>query len=738
MSKDTSLKNAVDDKDYKVLLNEVQEELRRNEAITSIVQLLEDEHSIDEIIETISEVVAAYLEVPLVGICKYVPEQEKYITVGSYAKDIENQTKWEELLEIVSTDSETQLRQMEIISTGEVSRYDEALKRVGFTSMIERAISLNNRAAMYLLVLSDSVEMVWDVQVISFMADVCRLIQSILSKRITQNSLASSYNALNDVLDNVGSGLYVIDKNTKEILFCNEYMNRVFGGSQVGSRCYDLHIGCEDQSMCTECPHMSKSSSYRETYDIKTNAWYTIKNVDITWVDGRSVSLCIVTDITEKKKYEKRIEFQANNDFLTGLYNRMRCEADITENIEKAIAESKEGMVMFLDLDDFKHINDGLGHQYGDMLLKMVSLGLQQIKGIENNCYRMGGDEFVILLESDMCYMADRVLTSIKELFNKPWYLGNTEYYCTMSMGIVVFPEDGTDVNELIKKADIAMYDAKKLGKNRMVYYNAQDEGTVIKRLDIEKNMRSAVALGCDEFQVFIQPIYGVLSEECIGGEALIRWNSDNLGFLGPGEFVPLAEHLGLINPIGDHFLKKACRINKRWSDMGVDAHINVNLSIVQLMQNNIVDNIRRIVLETGIKPQNLVLEVTESLAINDVNRMKIVLSELKKLGVLIALDDFGTGYSSLNYIKQMSFDIIKVDKSFVTDIVDDDYSKTFVKLITELSDQLNVKVCVEGVEKKDQLKTLRKMNVSMIQGYYYGKPMPYKDFERQFLGLKN
>ncbi len=738
MSKDISLKNTVGDKNQKVLLNEVQEELRRNEAITSIVQLLEDEHSIDEIIEMISEVVAAYLGTPLVGICKYVAEQEKYISVGNYAKDVENDAKWNEFLELASKGSETQLKQMEIVSTGEISRYDEVLKALGFTSMIERAISLNNRAAMYLVVLSDSNEMIWDVQVISFIADVCRLIQSILSKRITQNSLASSYNALNDVLDNVGSGLYVIDKKTKEILFCNEYMNRVFGTSQVGSKCLEYNIGCEGETNCEECPYMAKSSYFRETYDIKTNAWYTIKNVDITWVDGRSVSLCIVTDITEKKKYEKRIEFQANNDFLTGLYNRMRCEADITENIEKAIAESKEGMVMFLDLDDFKHINDGLGHQYGDMLLKMVSLGLQQIKGIENSCYRMGGDEFVILLEPDMCHVADRILTSIRELFNKPWYLGNTEYYCTMSMGIVIFPEDGTDVNELIKKADIAMYDAKKLGKNRMVYYNAKDEGTVIKRLDIEKNMRSAVALGCDEFQVFIQPIFAMNNEKCIGGEALIRWNSDNLGFLGPGEFVPLAEHLGLINPIGDYFLKKACRINRRWSDRGVDAHINVNLSIVQLMQNNVVENIRSIIMQTGIKPQNLVLEVTESLAINDVNRMKIVLAELKKLGVLIALDDFGTGYSSLNYIKQMSFDIIKVDKSFVTDIVDDDYSKTFVKLITELSDQLNVKVCVEGVEKKDQLKTLKKMNVSMIQGYYYGKPMHYNDFEREFLGLKN
>ena len=305
-----------------------------------------------------------------------------------------------------------------------------------------------------------------------------------------------------------------------------------------------------------------------------------------------------------------------------------------------------------------------------------------------------------------------------------------------MSMGIVTFPSGGKDVNDLIKKADIAMYDAKKNGKNGYRFYSAgEDENSYIK-LDMEKNMRSSVAAGCKEFEVYIQPIVDTATERCIGGEALVRWNSDKLGFLMPGEFIPLAEHMGLITPIGEHVLKHSCMLSKKWSDMGINIRINVNLSVIQLLANNIVEVISNVLEESKINPDNLVLEVTESLAINDMNRMKNIIKEIKKLGVKIALDDFGTGYSSLNYIKQMDLDIIKVDRTFIKDINEDDYAQAFVKLIAELSQKLEVQVCVEGVEEKSQLDTLKKLNISMIQGFYYGKPMKVEQFEERFLDI--
>jgi diguanylate cyclase (GGDEF)-like protein len=722
------------DKEYSQILEEMEDGIRRNDALTSILKLLEDEQGIETIIDLITSVTGGYLKAPVVGIAK-LSMDEGYTEVGGYALKPEDIDNWNNLLKALPFDKEVISEELIVISSNKDGEISSFIDRVGYTNFIIKPISIAGRINMFLMVLLDDNSNKNMSKNNEFINDVSRMLKSILEKRISKNSLAGSYAALKEILDNTGIGIYVIDKITKEILFCNDTMSKIFGCNPVGKKCCEYPIG-NDMGICSDCEYLKQSSYYRETYDVETGYWYIVKNNDITWVDGRKVSLCNVNNITEKKRYEKKIEFQANNDFLTGLYNRMRCEADLSETIARAVEEEEFGYVFFLDLDNFKHINDGLGHQYGDMLLKMVSLGIQQIRGIENNCYRMGGDEFVILIEPDMNHLIDDIIESIEELFKKPWHLNGTEYYCTMSMGIVSYPSDGTDVNELIKKADIAMYDAKKSGKNRIEFYNAQDDGNSIKRLDIEKNMRLAVSAGCEEFQTFIQPIFDLKTEKCIGGEALIRWNSSSLGFLGPGDFIPLAEHLGLINPIGDYFLKRACEINSFWSKMGVEAHINVNLSIVQLMQNNIVENIKLIIEQTGVNPSNLVLEVTESLAINDMNRMKLILSQLKELGVLIALDDFGTGYSSLNYIKQMSFDIIKVDKSFVDDIAYNDYAQTFVRLITELSEKIDVKVCVEGVEISEQLNTLKKMNVSMIQGYYYGKPMHYEDFQKKYFDL--
>jgi len=560
--------------------------------------------------------------------------------------------------------------------------------------------------------------------------------QSVMGIEKNNETLEISHVALKEILDNISSGIFVFDRDTREILFCNETMRHMVKDEMVGKKCSDFHIG-EKEFDCDNCPAATNPSCYRETYDHKMEAWLDIKNDKITWVDGREVTLCNVTDITEKKKHEKRIEFQANNDFLTGLYNRMRCESDLAMCIEEAVDLEQNGVLMFIDLDDFKHINDGLGHQYGDMLLKMISMGLQQIPGIEEHCYRVGGDEFIIIVDPSQYEKLDKIISSIQKLFESPWSLGGTDYYCKMSMGIVLFPEYGSEVHDLIKKADIAMYCAKRSGKNHYEFYNENDENEEIKRLDIENNMRNAISVGCEEFELYIQPIVEAGTGECIGGEALVRWNSENLGFLNPCEFIPLAEHLGLITPIGDYVLRRACEANKSWSDRGVEKRLNVNLSVVQLMKNNVISSVTEILEETGVNTKNIVLEVTENLAINDMTRVKKIIKELKQLGVKFALDDFGTGYSSLNYIKQLDLDIIKVDRTFISDIVSDDYAQTFVRLITELSQTLNLTVCVEGVECEEQYEMLKEMRVGLIQGFYFGKPVPLRTFEKDFLGLK-
>lgn len=714
--------------------NQLNDDYKRNEAFSEIVSYLDSAAGFDEIINRILNIVGNSLGVSNAGMMNIV-DGDRFEIFSEWTKD-DKMELFDRARDDIWDESIVYGEDIYVMSADEHKGKREFLyTQYGISALLARPVMIQDKPQMAMVIADYKKDRVWTLKDIEFITNVIRIVEGIIIRKMSHASLYSSHTALREILDNMESGLMVVDKETMEVLFSNERMLQLFKNDMVGKKCSDFYI-CGNVKMCEKCSRLDEKSSRWENYDTRFKKWFDIKTSDISWVDGNRVTLFDITDITEKKKNEKRIEFQSNNDFLTGLYNRMRCESDLYETIRKAVDEGKSGYIMFLDLDNFKHINDGLGHQHGDMLLKLISMGLQQIEGISDSCYRVGGDEFVILIHPEQKDNIDDIIDNIMDMFSKPWLIDGTEYYSTMSMGIVCYPEDGTDVNDLLKKADIAMYDAKKGGKSRIEYYNASEEGLSIKRLDVEKNMRSAIAVGGMEFELYIQPIMDTVTGECMGGEALIRWNSHELGFLMPVDFIPLAEHLGLIVVIGEYFLRKACQINKYWSDMGVEKKLHVNLSIVQLVQKNVVETITNIVNETGVHPENIILEVTESLAINDMAYMKKVINEIKKLGVGIALDDFGTGYSSLSYIKQMNFDIIKVDKNFIDDITSDDYAQTFIKLITELSEKLGAKVCVEGVEENEQLEILKSMNVNMIQGYYYGKPVPYKKFQEDFLGI--
>ncbi len=704
---------------------EMEENLKRSEALTAVVQFLESEEAVESVMQKLLGTAGSFLKLSI-AIVYHENRDKRHL--DTTARWCEKNIEWElsedmrqDCYKLLSADKPLVVSYNSMMYSEE----REQMKKLGLKAVIVMPIIIKGADNMYACFGEKLKDRVWKLEEIKFLNDSVKILQSILARNIQKNSLANSYASLEMILDNVGSAVFVQDLATGEALFANRNMRHTFE--------WELKEGgmraLLDQGV-------KKEHGISEVHYARRERWYDLYYTQVKWVDGRQALLCALYDVTEKKICQKKIEQQACTDFLTGLYNRMCCEKDLAKYVDEASVTLRKGVLLYLDLDDFKHINDGLGHQYGDVLLKAISHSLQRVEGIENTCYRMGGDEFVIIIPPGRYEKMNQIIDAIKVIFTRPWYLKDADYYCTMSMGIVEFPAEGNVVHDLIKKADIAMCEAKKSGKNRVMQYSANMDSKLGKRLDMEKNMRDATAKGYQEFEVYFQPIINIQKEglPCTGAEALIRWNSAELGFIPPSEFIPLAEYLGLINPIGNYVLKEACRTCKYWNDNGYPEYkINVNLSVVQLLQSDIVEIIAHTIKETGIEPHNLTLEVTESLAINDMERMKEILASIKKLGVRIALDDFGTGYSSLNHIREIPFDVIKVDQSFIRNLERDAYAKSFIKMVGELAEAINVNLCVEGVETQKQYKILSQMCVCLVQGYYFDRPMTRAAFEKKY-----
>jgi len=712
---------------------EMTSSFRRAETMTEIVSLLDSDDSIEEIMVDMLSKLCEYLQVSNAYTCRIhhghlmdIVVQWTAAGVSKMFPDTTDQEKcWflgSEKAVVVSSDSQ--------MNAGE----REQLDNLSIKALVAMPIIVNGAILFYACFTETREIRIWSIDDIKYINDAIRVLQSIITKRLQKNSLASSFASLEAVLDNVGSSIYVRDIETGVLLFANRSFKKNFSREISENSLVDLFE--------SNIPSRSRSGNY-EVHHRARGKWYDVYYTRIKWVDGRPVSLCALYDITEKKLYQRRIELQAYTDFLTGLYNRMCCEKDLARYVDEARQDNTHGALMYLDLDDFKHINDSLGHQYGDILLQDISKSISRIEGIGNSCYRMGGDEFVIIVPPDSFDRLDKIMEEIKDAFATPWYLKDSDYYCTMSMGIVKFPDHGDSVSELIRKSDVAMYEAKKSGKNRVAEYSDNIDSSSIHRLDLEKSMYDAIGKSCDEFEVFFQPIImqpadlksGTGQYKHIGAEALVRWNSEKLGFLSPDEFVPLAEYLGLINPIGNYVLKKACECCRQWNESGTgDFAVGVNLSVVQIMQTDIVDVIKQCIEENHLKPQNLILELTERLAINDLARTKQTLLDIKALGVRLALDDFGTGYSALSSLRALPFDIIKVDQNFSKGIETDDYSKAFIKTISQLGKTIGAEVCVEGIETRQQLSALKGLGVKYVQGYYYDKPLRRAAFEEKYV----
>ncbi len=442
-------------------------------------------------------------------------------------------------------------------------------------------------------------------------------------------------------------------------------------------------------------------------------------------------SIAILYDITERKTAEEAIWHQAYHDSLTGLPNRILFKDRLNTALAQATRESHKLAVMFLDLDRFKNINDTLGHASGDKFLQSIAIRLTKCIRSSDTVARLGGDEFTLLLphihsEEDAFKIAQKIIDNFKE----PWIVGGHEFYISPSIGISTFPNDGEDAETLMKHADTAMYRAKEQGNNYQLYSPMMNE-KAFERLEMEAALRKA--LERQEFVVFYQPQIHTETGQIIGMEALVRWKHPEQGIIPPAKFIPLAEETGLIVPIGEWVLKTACTQNRLWQTKGYPPiRVTVNLSAAQFQQN-LPGVVHEILTTTGLAPQWLELEITESIAMQDVNFTIIILRELRELGVQIAIDDFGTGYSSLSYLKRFPSHTLKIDKSFVKDIAHNVDDSSIATAIIAMAQNLNLKVIAEGVETMEQFNFLKQQKCDEIQGYLFSKPVPADTFEQFF-----
>lgn len=562
-----------------------------------------------------------------------------------------------------------------------------------------------------------------------------RLSRSNTRATLLQRCLEASYN-----------GVLIVDARVEDqpIIYANHAFERITGYRKeeaLGRNCRFLQGSQTNQPGIAEI--RSCLAEQREAHVVLRNFrkdgsafWNDLYIAPVP--DERGVVthyIGVQNDISERKRFESELAYNASHDVLTGLPNRSLLEDRLLQGCQIARRYSRELAVMLIDLDGFKPINDTLGHAIGDKVLVEVAkrMGAQIRPG--DTLARLGGDEFVVLLPDlahgeDVLLVAERLIRSIA----RPYHFNELELHVTASIGITLSDGDIEQPMKLIQEADLAMYQAKQHGRNNYQWYTEHLNQEVSERMTLRNELQKAIETM--SFELHYQPQIDARSGTVIGSEALLRWPHAERGMISPMQFIPVAEDTGQIIPISQWVLETACRHNRRLLDQGLaQGAVSVNISVVHFLRSNFVDTVRRALDNSGLPAYLLELEITESVLLKNAERAIELLHELKALGVGLALDDFGTGYSSLSYLKDLPIDKVKIDRSFVHELISDRRDAAITQGIISMAHHLDLKVVAEGVETAEQADFLNRNRCDAFQGFLYAKPMPFAELERYLQG---
>ncbi len=556
-------------------------------------------------------------------------------------------------------------------------------------------------------------------------------VRDIGQRRRTEAALREAKDRLEQLYTVIPSALFTVDIDGKITSF-NKKAEELTGYSAaetIGNKCTIFALNPCAKGCGLYSPNITKPFEAREcTIKRKDGEVRAIsKNADLLRdADGKIIGgVESFEDITERKQAEEMLNSMAYYDPLTGLSNRILFNDRLELALTQGRRTSEMLAVLYIDLDNFKAINDTLGHAIGDQLLQLVGKRLKGCLRDGDTIARLGGDEFVLLLPQIRCAEdATVVAKKLLESFSVPFDLESHELFITTSIGISLYPYDGDDAETMLKNADTALYRAKEHGKNNYQLYTSAMNAKAFERLALENSLRRA--LEREEFAVYYQPQVDLTTGQIIGMEALLRWQHPDLGLVYPSEFIGLAEETGLIISIGDFALRTACKQNKAWQDAGhPPVRMAVNLSPKQFHQQNLAETVAQALRDTNLHPGFLELEITESVVMKDTASVSANLYKLKDMGIQVTIDDFGTGYSSLSYLKRFPIDGLKIDRVFIRALTTDPNDAAIAKAIIAMAKSLNLRVVAEGVETTDQLEFLRSLKCDEIQGYLISRPVP-------------